>query len=226
MKSTSLARAISNAACLLLLVASPNQAQEAKPASLRFVNATGAGDSLTVRVNGDPLQARGYRSGEATGRLEIAAGACLIEFQHPRLGHCDLPLELPPGSARTVVALIESARDTETPRTPPKLTCHVLFQPLPGPPRQRRLQILQATPLRQLDLQLAGHELHCHRLRVETHAIEHPQPLLKHAGRTLGRLPFDEAGDGTLILFADSAGRLHHLFFLDPAESAETWERP
>lgn len=221
MKSISLARASSSAACLLLLIAPATQAQEAQPACLRFVNATGVGESLTVRVNGDPLQARGYLSGQATGRLEVAAGPCHIELHHPRLGRFDLPLELPAGSVRTVVALIEAASATETPRPPPKLTCHILLQPPPGPPKQRRLQILQATPHQQLDLHVAGHKLHCQRLRVKPLDIEQPQPLLEHAGQALARLPFDEAGEGTLILFADDGGRLRHLFFFDPAGSSE-----
>ncbi len=217
MKSTSLARASSSAACLLLLVAPASQTQEAEPASLRFVNATGVVEALTVHVNGEPLQARGYRSGEVTGRLELAAGPCRIELLHPQLGRVALPLELQPGDVRTVVALIEPARATVTPPQPPKLTSHVLVQPAPDPQVRRRLLVWQATALDQLDLRLAGHELRCRRLRGESLSIEHPQPLLEHAGQALGRLPFDEAGDGTLILFADDGGRLRHLFFLDPA---------
>lgn len=226
MKSTSPARASFSAACLFLLFALSSQAQEAEPASLRFVNATGVNTPLLVRVNGEPLQARGYRSGQATGRLELAAGPCRIELSQAQLGHAILLLELQPGDARTVVALIEPARSTATPRQPPKLTIHVLVQPAPAPSPQRRLQVLQVTPLAQLDLRLAGREIRCRRLRVESVGVNHPQPMLEHAGQPLGRLPFDEAGAGTLILFSDGEGRLRQLFFLDPVDSsAETDER-
>ncbi len=221
MKSTSLARASFNTTCLLLLIALPSQAQEAEPASLRFVNATGALGALTVRLNGELLQARGYLSGQATGRLELAAGTCLIELLHPRFGRVALPLELQPGDVRTVVAVIEPARASETPPPPPKLTSHVLAQPPPDPLVRRRLRVWQATPLEQLDLHVAGRELRCRRHRVESLSLEQPQPLLEHAGEALGRLPFDEAGDGTLILFADDGGRLRHLFFLDPTGTSE-----
>lgn len=221
MKSTSLARASFSTTCLLLLVAPATQTQEAETASLRFVNATGAGEALTVRLNGELLQARGYLSGQATGRLELAAGPCRIELLHPRLGRVALPLELQPGDVRTIVAVIEPARPTETAPPPPKLTSHVLVQPPPDPLARRRLRVWQATAMEQLDLRLAGRELRCRRLRGESLTLEHPQPLLEHAGQTLGRLPFDEAGDGTLILFADDGGRLRHLFFLDPTGAGE-----
>ncbi len=216
MKSTSLAHASSSVACLL--AATLLATQEPPTASLRFVNATGAAESLTVRLNDELLQSRGYRSGEASGRLELAAGFCRIEFLHPRLGRVVLPLELQPGDVQTVVAVIEPSRATET---PPQLASHVLVQPPPNPLARRRLRVWQTTPLEQLDLQVAGRELRCRRLRVESLSLEQPQPLLEHAGHALGRLPFDEAGDGTLILFADAGGRLRHLFFLDPAGSGE-----
>jgi hypothetical protein len=225
MKSTSLARASSSAACLLLLVTLPSRAQETEPASLRFVNATGAREPLTVHVNGGPLQARGYHSSEATGRLELAAGPCHIELHHPRLGHVILPLELHPGDARIVVALSEPAQGAAERRQPPKLTSQVLVQPPPDPPGQRRLQVLQATPLEQLDLSLSGQELRCRRRRVESLVVKHPQPLLEQAGQALGRLPFDEAGNGTLILFCDTAGQLRRVFFLEPASATGASDR-
>lgn len=225
MKSTSLARASSSAACLLLLLAQPTQAQEAEPASLRFVNVTGVDASLLVRVNGEPLQDRGYRSGEATGRLELSAGPCRIELSLPQHGHAILLLELQPGDARTVVALCEPSRTPSGRQQAVQLTSHVLVKPRPGTSPQRRLQVLQVTPLEQIDLRLAGREIRCHRRRVESFSIDHPQPLLEHAGQPLGRLPFEEAGDATLILFTDAAGHLRRVFFLDPLNTAEPLDR-
>lgn len=225
MKSTSLARASSRAAGLLLLAVAPLAALETPTASLRFVNATGADAPLAIRLNGEPLQVRGYRSGEATGLLELAAGPCHIELEHPLLGRSTLTLALQPGEGRTVVALAETAHSDTEPRLPPKLASHVFNLTSADARAGRRLQVLQATPLPQLDLRLDGRDLRCGRLRLETLEIRHPQPSLEHAGRRLSRLPFEEAGNGTLILFTDSAGRLRHLFFLDPADTAEELDR-
>lgn len=227
MKFTSLARASSSTAAVCLLVTALLPCQEPEPASLRFINATGAEEFLSVRINGELLQTRGYRSGEATGRLEIGAGPCLIDLSHPQLGRIVLPLAMQPGEARSVVALREPGKAQASPPQPPKLSSHVVAQPPADTAMRRRLQILQATPQPELEVHLAGHELRCRRLQVETRVIEHPQPLLKHAGMPLARLPFDEPGDATLILFADDDGRLRHLFFLDPAGATEqSDERP
>lgn len=225
MKSTSLARASFSAACLLLLAIAQNQAQEAEPASLRFVNATGAEPPLTVRVNGESLQARGYRSGEATGRLEISAGPCHIELSQPVHGNLSLTLNLLAGDTRTVVALMEPARHGADRRQPPKLACHVLETLPPGPPTQRRLRVLQTTPQAELHLRLPGRDLRCTRLRAQTLTLAQPNPVIEHAGQPLGRLPFEEAGDGTLILFTDPAGHLRRVFFLEPVAASEPVDR-
>jgi hypothetical protein len=225
MKSTSLARASFNAACLLLLATAPNQAQDAVAASLRFVNATGADLPLTVRVNGALLQPRGYRSGEATGRLEITSGPCHIELSQPQYGRLNLTLNLQTGDTRTVVALIQPPRDEADRRRPPKLACHVLETLPPCPPRQLRLRVLQTTPLAELRLRLAGLDLHCPRLQTQILTLTQPNPAIQHAGQPLGRLPFEEAGDGTLILFADQAGHLRRVFFLEPVGAREPADR-
>jgi hypothetical protein len=216
MKSISHARVSSSLLCLLLLATS--QADTGAPASLRFVNATGATAPLSVRINGEHLQSRGYLSGEVTGRLELAAGPCQLELHHPSLGRVTLELALTPGDTRTVIALSQPASG-EVAHQPAKLACQVLTPPT-GPPVRHRLQVLQVTSQPELPLQLANHPLLCHRLQATTLDLAQPSPELKYAGQRLGRLPFEEAGDGTLVLYTDTDNRLRHVFFLTPASSS------
>lgn len=212
-------------ACLFLLAAAAGSAQEAGLASLRLVNATGAEGPVHVRLNGEALQTQGYPSSAVTGRLELAAGSCHIELTHPQLGSTSLALELQPGETRTVIALTEPLPLRGERAQPPKLTSHVLAPLPPENSMRHRLQVLQATPLPELVLHLAGRDLRCHRLQAEHLVLEKPNPALEHAGHPLGHLPFEETGDGTLILFTDKAGRLCRVFFLDPDSELEWVDR-
>jgi hypothetical protein len=219
MKSTSHARDSSSALLLILGFTASLNAQEVAPAGLRLVNATATNTPLQVHIEGEPLQHRGYRIGEATARLELAPGRCRLELNQSEQGRIFLDLNLEPGVTQVVIAYSQMTDPRKDPVPTPKLTSHVLELAPPEAQTQRRLRVLQMTPLRELDLRLGGRDVRCRRLTLETLLLEHRQPELEHAGQRLGRLPMEESGDGTLILHADSAGRLHHIFFLDPSGS-------
>ncbi len=212
---------------LFLLCACTVSAQEAPPAALRFVNATGIEEPLLIVVNGDRLQSRGYSSGSATGRLHLPATPCRIELSHTELGRHNFTLDLQAGVEHIVVA--HTVAETGNGVHPLKFRLeHQVLNPSPGESTGKsRLQLLQTTMQAHLELRLAGTPLRLARLRPET--LELPSTNSEigvyHGDLLLGRLPFSEPGHGTVILFTDTAGHLHHVFFLEPGTAEESSDR-
>lgn len=202
-------------------------AQEPRPAALRFVNATGIKDPLLIVVNGDKLQSRGYSSGSATGPLDLPATPCRIELSHPQLGRHSFTLDLQGGVGHTVVAHAVAAPGNGVHPLKYRLDHLVLNHSPSESPGRSRLQLLQTTMQAHLELRLAGHPLRLARLRTES--LELPSATsemdLYHGDLLIGRLPFSEPGNGTLILFTDTAGHLHHVFFLEPGTAEEPADR-
>ena len=101
-------------ALLFLLLANSIFAQQNSVGYVRFVNAIGEKGKMVLRMNGEPVNTKGYAGGDYTGGVGLKTGKYEFTFEHPAAEEdLDLDVKIVDGVTTTYVAYLKPKKDKD-----------------------------------------------------------------------------------------------------------------
>lgn len=196
-------------------------AQESPPGFIRLVNAAAGGDgNLVLSIDGEAVYAKGYKLGQTSGGIGLAAGRHRIELRKDGMKPLNETVELKAGSTVSLVVFTEKEE---------------------SPPYAWRLRLMQMTAQEASGYRLCCLSL-CRREELSLAAsVDGKKPLslplqrgaaaslalggqrgrvsVKVAGLAAADIDLDDPGNYMLVIFDDANGQVRCLSYYDPVFS-------
>lgn len=101
------------AICVCVCSLIPASGQEVAVGYVRFVNAIGLRGSMTLSMNSEAVNAKGYESGEYTGGVGLKVGGYDFTFEHPLLKKLEKNIQVVDGETVTYIAYVKPKLDED-----------------------------------------------------------------------------------------------------------------